>query len=299
VRGLLVVFACGCTVTEPFGPSDPDESEVASLSLIEPCATGQWCIEAPPAGVANTRLKAVWAGDENDVFAVGDEGAILRRANGKDWSTMPSGTGLNLTCVWGSSSSDVWVGTTSSTVLHYDGTSWAQLSAPIPNVDSIWGSSPNDIWLIGSGVTMHWNGSAFSAASGTTALFSVSGTGSNDAWIGGSGVYLRHWNGTAWKTYFPQLSGSTYRAVFARTPSDAWAAGVVPKFEMTHWDGAKWTAYRTDVRGAFMFSISGQSANDVWAVGDSGTILHYDGKSWSSIFTMPAVPDPSTASAAQ
>ena len=281
MRYLVLVLACGCTVVEPFAASDPDESEV-SLSLIEACPTGQWCIETPPAEVATTKLHGVWAIDEDDVFAVGNGGTILRRVNGNDWFAMSSGTTTNLTTVWGSSSSDVWVGSTSSLVLHYDGTSWSQISAPISNVDSIWGSSSSSVWFIGSGVTMHWDGSSFTATSGTTTLLSVSGTGANDAWIGGANIYLRHYNGTAWLTSMPQLSGSTYRAVFARTPTDAWAAGVVPKYETTHWDGAKWTPYKTDVRGAFMISISGQSANDVWAVG-SGRVAHWTGgPSWST-----------------
>lgn len=35
--------------------------------------------------------------------------------------------------------------------------------------------------------------------------------------------------------------------------------------------------------GNALYAVSGSSASDVWAVGDNGTILHYDGKTWSGV----------------
>lgn len=276
MRGLLLLLACGCTVADPFA-SDPEKSEVASLSLIEACPVGQWCVEAPPAELAAVNLHAVWALDENDVFAVGDGGAIIRRVNGNDWFQMASGTTTKLLSVWGSSASDVWVGSASSVLLHYDGTSWSQVTAPISNVDSIWGLSPTDAWFVGSSTVMHWNGSSFALASGVTGtLDRVSGTGPNDVWVSTENSYLRHYNGTLWSTMAPGSVGVSFRTVFARTATDVWAATFMPRLETTRWNGSKWTPYRTDVKGAFLSSISGQSANDVWGAGNS-RIAHWTG----------------------
>ena len=36
-------------------------------------------------------------------------------------------------------------------------------------------------------------------------------------------------------------------------------------------------------QGNSLHSISGVSSRYIWAVGDRGTILHYDGKSWRSV----------------
>jgi len=280
VRNLLLVLACGCTVVDPFDASDPSESEVVSLSVIPPCPTGQWCLETPPASAAGIRMNEVWAFDEDDVFAVGHFGTILRRVNGNDWYAMSSGTTAHLTAVWGTSPSDVWVGGTTSTLLHYDGSSWSQISTSLSNIDSISGSGPSDVWFVGGGGAMHWDGSDFTTAFGGATLLSVSASGSNDVWISGESVYVRHYNGTSWSTHSPPLVplqvGSTFKAVFARTPDDVWAAGTVLRSETMRWNGSSWRVYGTDVKGALLRSISGQSANDVWGVGNI-RVAHFDG----------------------
>jgi hypothetical protein len=281
VRGLLFLLVGGCTVADPFAGSGAEESEVAQRSVIEPCPTAQWCIESPPAGVpSNTMLHAVFALDENDVFAVGNDGTILRRVNGNDWFAMASGTTSNLRSVWGSSASDVWAGGVSGTLLHYDGTSWSPISAPISNVDSIWGSSSTNVWFVGSTTVLRWNGSTFNVFGFGGTLLSVSGTSPTDVWVTGENTYLHRYNGVTWSTVMPMGTGSTYLAVFARSFTDVWAATVVPTKETTRWNGIKWTPFKNDVR-MFFNSIAGESANNVWAAGNS-RIGHWTGASWTS-----------------
>ena len=282
MRRLLLLLACGCTVADPFAASDPDESEVVSLSVIEPCPAAQWCVEPPPPSVAPTiTLRAVWAIDEDDVFAVGDAGTILRRVNNTDWYPMQSGTTSNLLGVWGSSSSDVWAGGASSTLLHYDGTSWSQVSTQIPNVDSIWGSGPSDVWFVGSTRVLHWNGSGLAnAASFTGPLLAVSGSGPNDVWVTGANTYMHHYNGTSWSLVFPG-AGSTYFAVFARTATEVWAGSVTPGKETTRWNGINWTPYKADAR-VFFHSIAGEAANDLWAAGNSLVGHWTGGPTWTT-----------------
>jgi hypothetical protein len=280
VRGLLLLLVSGCTVADPFAGSGPEESEVAQRSVIEPCPVGQWCIESPPGSIApTTMLHGVWAIDENDVFAVGDGGAILRRLNGNEWFAMVSGTTSNLRAVWGSSSSDVWAGGVSGTLLHFDGTSWSHVTAPIANVDSIWGASPTQVYFVGSTTVLRWNGSTFTIVGFSGTLLSVSGSSSADVWVTGENTFLRRFNGVSWSTVIPPTStGSTYLAVFARAYNDVWAATIMPGKETIRWNGIKWTPFRTDVR-VFFKSFAGQTANDIWAAGNS-LVGHFDGLSW-------------------
>ena len=49
-----------------------------------------------------------------------------------------------------------------------------------------------------------------------------------------------------------------------------------------HYDGTSWSSM-TSVTTAHLYSIWGSSANDIFAVGDGGTVLHYDGTSWKSM----------------
>ena len=281
MRGLLLLLVVGCTVADPFAGGGFEESEVAQRSVIEICPTDEWCIESPPGSIApTTMLHGVWAIDENDVFAVGDGGAILRRVNGTAWFAMVSGTTANLRSVWGSSSSDVWAGGVSGTLLHYDGTSWSHVSAPISNVDSIWGSDPTNVWFVGSTTVLRWNGSNFTTFGFGGTLLSVSGTSPTDVWVTGENMYLRRYNGVTWAPVIPGGTGSTYLAVFARTFTDVWAATIMPGKETIRWNGIKWTPYRSDVRVYFR-SFAGDAANDIWATGNS-RVARWNGLSWSS-----------------
>ena len=49
-----------------------------------------------------------------------------------------------------------------------------------------------------------------------------------------------------------------------------------------HYDGTSWSSM-TSVTTSHLYSIWGSSANDIFAVGDGGTALHYDGTSWRSM----------------
>ena len=71
-------------------------------------------------GSATVNLSEVWGSSSTDVFAVGTGGTILHY-DGNTWSNMPSGTSDTLSAVWGSSSSDVYTVGTNGIILHYSG----------------------------------------------------------------------------------------------------------------------------------------------------------------------------------
>jgi len=52
-------------------------------------------------------LSAVWGSGPNDVWAVGDNGTIVRW-NGAVWSPVASGTTNDLLGIWGSGPDDIW-----------------------------------------------------------------------------------------------------------------------------------------------------------------------------------------------
>jgi hypothetical protein len=49
------------------------------------------------------------------------------------------------------------------------------------------------------------------------------------------------------------------------------------------WNGASWTIVPSPVSNVTLFSVSMVTAQYGWAVGDGGTILHWDGASWSQV----------------
>jgi len=49
-----------------------------------------------------------------------------------------------------------------------------------------------------------------------------------------------------------------------------------------HYDGISWSGINSGI-SYYLYGICGSSPTDVFAVGDGGTILHYDGMSWSTM----------------
>jgi hypothetical protein len=69
---------------------------------------------------------AVW-GDRNDVIAVGKAGTVLWYSQNM-WTLEDPGTLESFTSVWGTSRSDIYAGTSSGALLHYDGANWKQIA---------------------------------------------------------------------------------------------------------------------------------------------------------------------------
>src|SRR5215510_2600140 len=50
---------------------------------------------------------------------------------------------------------------------------------------------------------------------------------------------------------------------------------------IVHWNGSTWTSALSGTTN-YLLGVWGSGANDVWAVGTSGTVLHWNGSTWTS-----------------
>lgn len=66
----------------------------------------------------NTSLAGLWVTGVDDVWLVGDNGQIWHW-NGMVWSPSDSGTHERLYAIWGSSKTEIWVGSTRAGLLHH------------------------------------------------------------------------------------------------------------------------------------------------------------------------------------
>ena len=71
--------------------------------------------------------------------------------SGINWIKMESGTSKDLKDVWGNSENDIYAVGLSGTILRYDGTSWSPMSAGTSSYYGVWGSSANNVYAVGSG----------------------------------------------------------------------------------------------------------------------------------------------------
>jgi hypothetical protein len=233
------------------------------------------------------------------------------------WSPVNSGTRLSLTDVWGTGGSDVFaVGqadqTFESIILHYDGTAWSpQLDRRNIVLSGIWGSSGSDVYAVGFDVNaqepaliVHFDGNQWRNLAGppvdpSIPVFfqSVWGSSASDVFIvgafdldfGGHGSVLVHCDGT--QCVFmgnPEEDFLNLVDVWGSSPTDVYAVGNVntPDTEgdigtILHYDGQTWTTV-LQRDGVHFTSISGTGATDVVAVGWDGVIFRYDGTRWRS-----------------
>ena len=204
--------------------------------------------------------------------------------------------------VWGSASDDVWVVATGvsrngpsapySTILHWDGSDWLAAdwfraseadaaTGPQASLYAIWGSGADDVWTVGSsGITVHWNGTGWSAPDSITSadLRAVWGSTTQDVWAVGSGGTILHYDGKEWLAT-PSATTADLLAVWGSSADSVWAVGA--SGAILHWTGSAWSAVASGTN-APLGGVWGSGPHDVWAVGSAGTVLHWDGHAWSA-----------------
>jgi hypothetical protein len=286
-----------------------------TYAAVAGCSKDGWCWSTPtPQG---SSLVSISGSSANDVWAVGDEGAIIHW-DGNSWTEVPSGlqtiwvpTGGQsaLRGVWSAGPGDAWA--VGDAILHWDGTSWSVAVAPVPNVfwQAVWGAGPSDVWIVGyaqpgtAGATgraaMHWDGNQWTTTHvetgpeppSFTSLVAVWGTGHGDVWTLDDQRGLFHWDGQSWTTVSTGQLPGIGRAIWGTSSSDLWI-GAVANAWPSHWNGQDADVH-VDASGE-IYGLWGSGADDVWAVGnssaagdlvqdpyeDGGVILHWNGQAW-------------------
>lgn len=263
-------------------------------------------VPSPNPGQSRSYLTDVAAVASNDVWAVGsyDNYTMILHWDGAAWNRVISpNPGYYVDILQGVtaiSANNLWaVGQYTDVnsrphtlVLHWDGSSWAQVPSPsflgadLTYLLDVSGSSANDLWAVGDyrigGETektliLHWDGSTWAVipspnigpVQNRNLLFGVAALSANQAWAVGQ--------------YYDNASFTWYTLLL-------------------HWDGSAWTPVNhpnpgVDI-GTALYGVTAISANDVWAVGSrAGMItgnttvsiaLHWDGSSWTEA-TVPQV----------
>lgn len=175
-----------------------------------------------------------------DVFMVGDGGRVLRGADGA-WTPMVSGVATSLRGVWAENASSVYAVGDAGTILRFDGVDWNPESAPNVDYTDLWGVSSGEVFAVARGGAI-----AERVAGVWSAATSPVATDLLGVW------------------------GSSIDNVFT-----VGAGGVVVRRKNGDWQPMV-SGIGDDLR-----AVSG-GGGSVWAVGDRGVALRYDGTSWKS-----------------
>jgi len=231
---------------------------------------------------ATSDLYAVWGSSATDVYAVGNAGALVHY-DGTVWRAIPSGTDSTQTGIWGSSASDIYVVAGARTILHYDGSSWSSAFTATMNTPlrGIWGASASDVFVAGWNTIVHYDGVSWTQQT-VPLLYPSAIWGRSGTDVFAVGLGMRHYDGTSW-TYVPGTPGGLLRGVWVG-PDDVTVVGELPitgshdpnPVIVSQYNGSQWTNYRWPL----LTGIWASSGTNAFAVGQSGTILHYDGTAW-------------------
>ena len=269
---------------------------------------GGWLV-SPPGATAT--LRGVQILNPNEAIAVGDTDSRTRW-NGASWT--PEGGVVIATADWHSvfavASNDEWivgdaVGGVAS-IAHWDGVAWTAYAPPnVPvavDLNSIQMLSSSDGWAVGEGGTIiRWDGVSWKSIASPVAspndLRSVWLASSADGWAVGDAPapglsQIFQWDGANWGLYQTSPVAAQLNAIHGTDTTDVFAVGDSPGAGsppgIIRWTGGPaWTnispagvAIGLNLYGVFVVNPS-----LAFAVGDTGTMLRWDGTLWASILS--------------
>lgn len=270
--------AGGSTTPDAGQPATPDAGAPADGG---PCTVDGWCDDATLAD--GTRLsssavvRAVHVTAADDVWAVGDDGLVLRR-DAAGWRHVNAGVTESLFAVWASGPADVWLAGGSGDptrpvgfLVHFDGVTWTTTRTQTPRLETLWGRGPHDVFAAGTGGTvLHFDGSAWTPeATGTTkAIVKLHGTATRVWGVGEWGLIVARVGG-AWQVEPAQgLAGLT--SVLAFSDTDVVAVG--GSGAVSRWNGTAWQA-ATLPGMPTMMAVWGPRPDALWSPMPEGTVL--------------------------
>jgi hypothetical protein len=284
---------------------------VAALCLWTGCSSidgsvakpGTWSIVSVP---TTKGLTSVRGSGPTDVWILGD---TILRWDGQKWNSVPdsvvgyaAGPVVGGYALWVNAPDDVWVGAGLKAADHWTGTApWTAASlSDNRGARALWGSGPTDVWTsdCGAGYLGHWDGTGWSHLESIDNGRAIWGSGTGSVWmIEGSCDFssvssgpstIVHWNGISGG----YVAGKDTQFVSSHNLQAIWGSGtsaiwaVGDSGAIVHYDGRAWSQSASSPTTLSLHGVWGTAAHDVWAVGDSGVIVHFDGSGWSRGVTL-------------
>jgi hypothetical protein len=194
----------------------------------------------------------------------------------------------DLNAIWGFTGEDIYAAGANNTLLHYDGSSWEQVSqfkAGTTSLLSLWGVPPvpiiatDDLGDIFLNDGLRWVKYPPIRIGNLNALWGSATT--NIYAVGSSGTILS-FNGASWRLISPAITSVDLYSIWGSSADNILVGGYLGK--LFHYNGLAWESVSLgSITSQDIRAIWGSSGLDVYATGSYGDILHYDGSTWKIV----------------
>ncbi|MBW2732044.1 MAG: hypothetical protein JRH20_06590 [Deltaproteobacteria bacterium] len=160
---------------------------------------------------------------ENVAFAVG-RGGLVARYDGSRWSRVQTPDDMgNLSAVWGTSETNVYVGGTGLTLWRFDGTRWENVSDRTNTINAIWGRSASEIYIAQADGVFRFDGQAFAPLFENAGAETLVGDGADGIFAVGQAGRIFQGDASGLTLIHGSVQG--LEAVWARSASEIYIGG--------------------------------------------------------------------------
>ncbi len=190
---------------------------------------------------------------------------------------------INLHGAWGASPDDLWVVGDKGAILHWNGKALvARDSGTTKNLYAVGGTSASDVWFVGdSSVALHWNGQSLVEQSPTDTqvpLRAVAASGQDTLYAAGdSGTIYSRCCGGSWKIENAKASFNLH-GIWSNSPGQVWAVG--EQGQAVKLAGGIWTVTSLPKANKTLRAITGAASGKLYAVGDSSFLAGTSAGAW-------------------
>jgi len=171
-------------------------------------------------------------------------------------------------------------------VLHYDGSQWTWLNSAFGiNPHAVWVDAADDVWIAGysdQAYRLHvdtWSQEDIGFRN--RSVYDMWGDDEVLVAVGSYGAASMRKDGV-WRSV-PTGSSHSLEAVWGYDQNHIFAADG-NGHQVYAWDGRSWHVMVLDqIPDGYMNAIWGTTATNVFVLGGSGTVAHYDGKTWQPL----------------
>jgi hypothetical protein len=278
-----------------------------------------WTDVAPATDLTIGQIYSVSA---KDVWAFPTERGDLLHYDGASWSKVPY-AGPPLSFIYAARSDDIWAVGDRGAIARWDGKTWKNIGkAPFPSGSSIGAASATDLWLVADHHVYRSRGDAvWTLAAGVPdgKWTTIDVRGARDVTIFGDDSVVKY-DGRTWTTIdahgfygqiWPDAQGGAWgmsldgvehwngkRWVMVATAdgqkdADGVREAWVPiDGGVAHFDGTSWHEDVEDLLKQVRVTAIVGHGGEALAASMYGGILHYDGKSWTSLGPREWFPGP-------